>query len=427
MDKNGTIRKELSIKKILFSALAFIFASAVFPQEDSAPDTDSGGPPPVITNFNITGLKRTKEYYMRNLLSQFEGEPAAPETLEKVETVLRAENLFDEIEVSAAPVSEGGASVSIALKEKISFLPLPMAAFSDGSFMAGLFVIDMNAFGLHDFFALGGMFSADMRMGMTAYAKQPHNKNEFGFAVTGSVTDRENTFADAHDREIAAYDAFLIGTGAQLLYKPSAGQNVSAGFNYKHFRPRDTDFVSDLNQWTASGSWGLSSSSWNGIFLSASGISASGTIYFTDDADYRTGVSLSAGASFQLPVAQKIRLLGAAAGFAGKNLHYLSYQGRSAAGVSVLPSDFKTLKILGLSAGAEFCVAKIRYGTLSVYAQYQTALAQDWDESLYVAHGPEAGLCVYLAKIAFPAISVGGSYNITNSSWQYSIAAGVSF
>lgn len=414
-------------KSFLFFTLIFIFANLIFPQNA---DSESKQIEARISEFNITGLKRTKERYVQNLLSGFIGQPLNQETVKEIHTTLQAQNLFDEIKVTSAPLGSFDSIkvvVNVSVKEKLSFMPLPFAAFSSGNFMAGLFVMDMNAFGVHDNFIVGGLYSSDMIMGMGAYSRHPQKKGDFGFGGNFSVAKRESTYTNGDERKVLEYEAFALGAGARLLYKPTKGTTVSAGVGYDFFNPIDTDFLLKTNVWTTSLGWNISKSSWNGIFLSSSSVSVLGALHFSDNSDFGFGQSVTAQAKTQLPVAQKIRFLGTAMGFYGKDLYFPQYQNRNAAGVSILHNDFRTKEILGLSGGAEFCVLKMNFGMLSLYALYQAAFVQDWDESLYVGHGPEAGLRVYLAKVAFPAISMGGSYNVTNKSWQYSFSLGMGF
>ncbi len=408
---------------VAFFSLIFIFSN-VFPQEFS------DAPRMPIASFEIDGLKRTKERYMENLFSHFKGREASDETKSQIEGALQEENLFEEIAISFEENSEGETVARISLKEKWSFLPLPFVAASNGSFMAGLFLIDMNAFGIHDTFVGGGLYSKDMLMGMGAYVKSPHKKGDFGFSISFSLANRESTFCNGSEKNVLEYDALSLGVSARLVFKPTSHTSVNFETAYNFFNPEDAKenfAVRKTHGWKLGAGWDFSKSSWNGIFLSSNGVSISGGIYFSDNSDFKIGESISASAKAQLPVAQKIRLLGAASLFFGNDLFYPQWQSRTMAGISVLPSDFRTLRIFGVSSGAEFCIVKIKFGMLSAYALYQVALAQDWNKSLYFAHGPEAGIRVYFAKIAIPAISMGGSYNVTNNSWQYSFSFGMGF
>lgn len=434
----------------IFFALTLLFAGAplLFAQAESGADNASaqnmetgqqGGDSvipgedeeyPLIADFAISGLKRTKESYMRDLLSPYMGQPADEKTLKSIETTLQAQNLFDEIKVSAAPLFDAESNettVEISFKEKFSILPIPYGYYSDGSFAIGLFLADMNAFGIHDIFSVGGIYSKTNIMGMTAYVHQPRRPGRFGFSGAFFVSDSTSTHTNAEDYVTLKYKAFSLSTSARLLYKISQTMNASFGAGYSFFNPHESPWMRRTNTGSLSASWSVSKSSWNGYFLSSNALTVSGALLFSDNADFNFAQSASLNGSLQVPLASRFRLINGLASFYGNNLYYPNYVGRRAGGVSVLPSNFTTTKIAGIFSGFEGALVKGKYGMLSIYAFYEVAFTQDWDKSLYVGHGPEAGLRVYLAKIAFPAFSMGASYNITNREFQYSFSGGVSF
>ena len=54
---------------------------------------------PVITKFEIQGLKRTKEFAAQRDLKKFIGKEASAETLHNIENSLQADNLFTNISI----------------------------------------------------------------------------------------------------------------------------------------------------------------------------------------------------------------------------------------------------------------------------------------------------------------------------------------
>ena len=71
-----------------------------------------------------------------------------------------------------------------------------------------------------------------------------------------------------------------------------------------------------------------------------------------------------------------------------------------------------TDQIFGLLTGFEAAVVKAHFGVLSVYGLYEVAAARELNNSTYLCHGPEAGVRLYLAKLAYPAFAMGASYNV---------------
>ena len=113
---------------VLFFSL--FFAANLFCQEDGALQSPKSAAQDFsalsIVQFDISGLKRTKRSYMDGILNEFLQKPATAQTLKAIETVLQAQNLFDEIKVSARPLDGTSAAVDISFKEKWTILPMPI-------------------------------------------------------------------------------------------------------------------------------------------------------------------------------------------------------------------------------------------------------------------------------------------------------------
>ena len=95
-----------------------------------------------IETIEIIGLKKTDESYVQSLLKEYCGKESSSVDAADVETVLQAEGIFSEVHVF---VNEE--KISIEVKEKITFLPLPFASYSSDGFMGGFVLMNMNAFG----------------------------------------------------------------------------------------------------------------------------------------------------------------------------------------------------------------------------------------------------------------------------------------
>ena len=101
----------------------------------------------------------------------------------------------------------------------------------------------------------------------------------------------------------------------------------------------------------------------------------------------------------------------------------------------IFPSS-RMEKIVGGNAGLEIAVAKFSWAMLSVYGDYQLVYTKDFllpgaEENLdnkndyILMHGPNGGIRLYLAKIAFPALAMSLSYNATKHYWQGAVSLGM--
>lgn len=85
---------------------------------------------------------------MQNTLERFLKTEDTPKNLHAIETALQAEGIFEKILIQPEQIPETGETqINITLKEKITFIPVPFAAVSNGKFMGGAMVMNMNAFG----------------------------------------------------------------------------------------------------------------------------------------------------------------------------------------------------------------------------------------------------------------------------------------
>ena len=392
-------------KKILFFALLFFFAAVgnVFSQEEGVLAEDNVQQNLLISTFNIEGLKRTKRHYMDKLLSGFLQKPASDETLKAIETKLQAENLFDQIKVSAKKLDDERAEIDISFKEKWSVLPLPIGYYTGDSFAAGLFLI-------------AGVFQ-----------KPPVRKGEIGFAFAGNVSKNKREFANSRNYKVFEYESFYAGGRGKILLKPSDLTQASFGVGYSFFNPIDSPQVQRRNQWSVDASWGISTTSWNGFFLNVNSFNVGGELLFSDVSEQVFAQTVSVSGEVQRALFDRLRLVTGARGFFSNNLLKTNYVGRGNSAVTLLPTYFMTDQICGLFTGFEAAVVKAKFGVLSIYGLYEVAVARELNNSIYACSGPEMGLRVYLAKLAFPAFSMGASYNINENRFQYSFSGGASF
>ena len=440
------------IRRNIFFAAAFLSAVFAFSQEMESGNSETTEEsaeiavetekePKKIGEITFLGLKKTNEKYLRRVLKDFEGKEASEENLKALENVLQQEQLFEEIKVNADTSGES-VSLSISLKEKISFLPLPFGAVSNGNAMFGLFVMDTNAFGVRDSFVLGGLYSASSMMGFAMYSKHAVDIAHPGFTLSASSSKSTTTISDEAENDVFEYDHKGFGAGLTITEKLGKYVSVNAGCSYSYMNSDEADDeyaawgdaffgIDRIQTITPHFSVGIGATDWNGVFLSQKSIGFGGSLLLTDFFDgekWQKAQTASAKLVLQQPLfSPKFRLMSAAAAFWSHDAAITAWQGGSAANVSILPSNFVSERLAGGNAGFEWAFATSKIGTFSAYGLYECAWAQNFAEDIVFAHGPEGGMKLYLSKIAIPALSFGMAYNAVEKFWNTTFAFGVQF
>ncbi len=395
------------------------------------------------TAIRFVGLKKTKEAYLLNVLKDFAAQDADDVDLHDVETVLQAEGVFSEVHVelaeeqnssgaddsvSAADTAGEGASLQkyilITVKEKITFIPLPFASYSSDGFMGGFMLMNMNAFGKKNTVVAGGIFRPTMQMGMLTFAKPAVDSHRPGFSMFGSVSNREQRFSDFDDDELCEFDSLSATAAFSVSEKLTRSISLRQGVSYNMCEAWSNN-VPSVHQWLTSAGFTWSSVNWNGWYLLSNSFSVEGEAGYSSQNEIIR--SYSVRSTLQIPFVPRLRGVLNLSGALDVNKHDAFQSGKGSIGSSILYSDFKTPKIAGAGFNLEGALFRKKIATFSLYTSYECAVAEDADGSAVFAHGPGAGARVYLQQIAFPAVVMGASYNVTQNLWQYVISVGMSF
>ncbi|MBQ4378862.1 MAG: hypothetical protein II821_06670 [Treponema sp.] len=392
-----------------------------------------------ITKINFTGLKKTRKSYMQSRVKKFIGEPLSEENMHDLETALQCEGLFNDIHIQTEKTSDTESEINISVKEKITFIPVPFAMYSNSAFTAGGIVMDTNAFGRKDMFMVGGFFSKNNKSGLAAFSKNPGEHGIPGVALFFMGSKKSPEYNNLSDDTVVKFDALAFNVSISLSEKLSENITFSHGIGLK---TSSTEEMSDykglcpesIKIGSTSLSLGYSKSDWNGIFMSTNSAAISADFGFSNsdnkDLRYPMGFSFSIGEQHPI-IWDRLRMYQKIAGFYGINNHIISYQSQSAGAVTILPGDLSTNRIIGGNAGFEFAIHKFKWGMISVYGDYQAVYVQDFtasnDGDYEFEQGLNGGMRVYLAKIAFPALAMGVAYNATQNRAQFSASIGISY
>lgn len=429
------LKKIISLA-IFLSAAFFSFADDIQEQTEIQQENASTSETTIssdlkVTAININGLKRTKNSYIQTKLKGFTDKTVGEFDVHALETALQVENLFDDIKISFQQTSPEEASVEVSVKEKITFIPLPFITVSGSDLLAGAIILDTNAFGVKDSFMVGGFVSSHSKLGFAGYSKAPAEEGwRPGFSLLISPSKSEPEFYDLENELYYKYGATTFACSVSVSEKILKYNTFSLSGSYRYFSSKQIkDYVKpdSLKAGTAGIHWNYSKSDWNGWFLSTKDLSITFEEVFSTVSTWNNTQNYSASFGLQQPVIPRLRFYTRASGYFNKKSHAGWYKKQSAASVTILPENFYSSRLCGANAGLEAAVVKGKIGTLSVYSDYQVVCVQDYDEKYEFMHGPNGGFRVYLAKIAFPALSMGLAYNVPKSFWHFSASLGVSF
>ncbi|MBQ6779828.1 MAG: BamA/TamA family outer membrane protein [Treponema sp.] len=427
-----------------FSPLFSQTAHAESVSADSEPNSSQSEPnssqsepvsaQPVITEIKITGLKKTKPAYMQQVLEKYKGVPITQIDLDEVETTLQAEGLFSESEAEITRNENGELILSVTVTEKISFIPLPFLSYSSSTgFMGGLMLMDTNAFGVKDQYIVGGIFSGSMQMGVMSFSKPSLSRTKPGFSINGSFMHRDNTFQDTDEKTFLEYENIGASATFSITDKITEHASVNAGIRYNYMNISYEDeyaaYENELETYHAIsllGGWGIKYPVLNEWFLSTKSARLNGELIFLTSGKKSWSLSGQIVIQQQLPL-PRFRLLAQGSVLYTRDLQISQWQTQNAIGTTILPAKFHAPQLAGSTLGLEIGVLKTKVATISVYGQYELAMAKDRTDERTLSQGYSAGAKMYLSKIAFPAMAFGLSHNVTKQKAKFSVAFGMGF
>lgn len=401
------------MKKLLSAVLFVLFAMPCFWSE-------------TVSELKVQGLKKTKESYMQELLKGYIGKDSNEIDLKEIETLLQTEGLFSEIDVRIEEPEGEGAVLSVDVKEKITFIPLPFAMYSsDSGFMGGFMLMNMNAFGKKHMLVTGGFFGASRQTGMLIYSKPAVDVIHPGFSVYTSfshkkeeVTDfDDNTFFDVDN--IQTRGSFSVNEKFNKYFSASTGLS----YNYRHFF---RDSLEDDHEFTLSSALSVGTNDWNGYYLISKNASVSCEVGYSTSEE-RMIEACKFNGTFQHAFVPRVRMILDVAGQLQNGKTLLNKSDRGAVGSTIMYKNFVTEQIFGTGVAFEEAVFKGKFGTLSVFETYEYDMAKELvDGSFAYCHGPGAGVKLYIKQVAFPAMNMGFSYNVTQNDWKFVASFGMS-
>lgn len=377
----------------------------------------------VISDFEFSGLKRTKESYIEKVLNKYKGLPFSEDVASNIEEDLRNMGLFSKIEIKDV-TSESSTTVHITLKEKISFVVLPFGSYTNDGPMGGVAMLDQNAFGIRDTLLLGGTIAKDSYSVMSSFRQPAIDLTHPGFSVSATYSKRKEKIESLDSDTLYKIDLHRIFFEIALIEKFTPNFTASAGVSYT-----GSIFVEDgldnIHQILFHPRLNYSVSDWNGVFTSEKSFEVSANVGATTDGKFVTTQKVEA--LIQQPIAQRVRLILATCISNEYNKDVINQQTRSGVSTNLLPSNFHSPRMLSSNFALEVATFQTKFAMLSVSGAYQIVLVKDYDDKTDFSYGPGASLKVYLSTINLPACGVGLYYNVPHESFEFGVSMGVSF
>jgi hypothetical protein len=397
---------------------------------------EMGSPQGLISKITVYGLKRTKLYIVENALDKFLGADINTFNMDDVKAAILDTGILEVVTVDILPDANGnGSTLAVTVSEKWTIFPLPFFAAGSNGIMAGGAFMNANAFGINDKLVAGGFYTSNGWMAMLAYFHAAVKDSFPGWNIYAAFASAESTDTDQIKNELRRYalDSIVASIGFNYPVNGIFTPSFNISFNNKTIKEIDNPLrAPERGAMTIGLQPGISvrTSEWDGYLLSRQSLSLDYELMIGIDSrsiqDSPLLQHISLRADYEKPIIPGFRInLRTGLGYSPFTTELFEHKPSSIA--DILPGDFSAHHYAGIQAGLEKYIHKWKQGTLSVMASYQGVyswgpiLEDQWD------HGLSGAIVFYLAQLAFPAVGLGGAYNIRADYWQGHFTMGMSF
>jgi outer membrane protein assembly factor BamA len=131
-------------------------------------ESEAGSPAAVVERVEVEGNRRTSAEFVRSSLGLAPGELFDPASIPALEQRLMNERIFRSVRVRGVPEGRG-VVVRVAVQERLTLVPIPVAFASRGVFTGGVVLLDSNLFGAGKQLVAGGLASNRGTTGFLVY------------------------------------------------------------------------------------------------------------------------------------------------------------------------------------------------------------------------------------------------------------------
>ncbi len=390
----------------------------------------------LVVELEVVGPRRTRETTVRRIIDLELPAPASEVDLGRVRERLVRSGLFvNEMVVELVPTESGNKRLRLELEERWTLLPLPIAGYSDGGWIAGLALIESNLWGTGTFLLSVATLRGDGAkvdswggtLGVSGGVLQRGQVKPSLF-FSGGVGEEEYVAPNgtAYRRFRQTRLSGRLGLGYELSDTYEIGASGEVAWNEV-----DNDYSDSLRAPNSTLYYiqGLSLEAESRRFTSFFLAGPSASIR------YRHGFPLDGAEHFDAASVRmdytaapfgRHKLMVAAVGNIG-NEPPTQLSGLGGTGYRTLPSRGSAAP--GAAAAAleyEFPVLSRSWGTFTLLGFGEGGSYKpdgEWQEF----YGPGAGFRLYLARVAIPALGFNFAYNIVEGEFVGSVALGMAF
>jgi outer membrane protein assembly factor BamA len=109
---------------------------------------------PTVSRVEIEGTRRTSPAFVRRAMEVAPGDRLDPASLPALEQRVLNRKIFRSVKITTAPDGEG-VILRVAVREKLTLFPVPVAAASRGTYTGGVALVDASALGGGEQLVLG--------------------------------------------------------------------------------------------------------------------------------------------------------------------------------------------------------------------------------------------------------------------------------
>ena len=418
----------IKARKLIFPLFIFTFFFAfrsgqIYAEENGA----------TINSIEVNGLRRTRPHIARYPLERFLGREGETLDLNEVKAAVIDTRILDPVAVELID-REDGLILSVTVQEKWTIFPIPILFGNSDEISFGLYIADMNAFGLRDIAALGAVYSSSGWIAMASYLHTPNRPGLPGWNILFAYGHRERRNTDSAGILARRYSVNQIRFSLGFNYPFSEIFSVSASAFFTDISLRENANAVDPPEKGArllgfSPAISLRSSSWDGYLLSRRGLSVNYgfNLGFSNFSYHQADLH----GLWEQPIIPGFRLnFHSAATWRSKadpQRDPLFEEGPHRTRIVILPSTFSARNHAGFSAGLEKYLFRMRWGTLSALGSWQAIFSDSPIWGREFNHGPAAGIRFYLSRVALPAMDINVGYNMNTGLFQFAFGMGAGF
>ena len=404
-------------KTLCILTCAFAFISARLPAAENPPS-------PLIREFSVHGLDRTKPSVIEPYYLPYRGKPLSEFSRDGLIQKLRSLGIFHTVDVVPGPARNDEVVVVILVEEKWTLVPIPIGGATGGGRVYGGFMfLESNLFGYNKKMYGGGFLSTNGWKGIFGYIdpRLAGSDNMLFLGFSGGVDDMENE--DPDGTVYQRYRTVGLSLRGEVFRPLGRGFSLGAGFEFQE-QSLDEDYPDGLDPPRPARAAGpVLSLRYQNFFydrILVYGLFAQARYEYKFSFD-----EYSLSAQYYATAFGKHRLVFRGTGIYAPDTPRILETRIAERALKTLPDDSVADSVLGGNAGLEFMASDFGWGALTFLLSYEGGLYVREKSAAEYTHGPLAGIRIYMSKLAVPAFGFDLSYSVPEGRTYLTVNVGI--